>query len=101
LLQLAATNYVAKLAHLAQLCKPKTCDYSAMKNDSFVRQAVSMYVDGFRSMTVGKRLWALIIIKLAILFLVFRLFFFPDILQENYDSDDARAQAVRTNLTTR
>lgn len=66
--------------------------------ESFFRRAVSMYVDGFREMTVGRRLWALILVKLAILFLVFRLFFFPDILQEEYDNDAARAQAVRNAL---
>lgn len=52
-------------------------------------------------MTVGRRLWALILIKLAILFLVFRLFFFPDHLKEDYDNDADRARAVRTSLTTR
>lgn len=60
-----------------------------------------MYADGFRSMTVGRRLWMIIIIKLAIIFLVFKLFFFPDILEENYPDDEARAQAVRTALTGR
>ena len=57
-----------------------------------------MYVDGFRSMAVGRKLWALIIIKLAIMFLVFKLFFFPDLLKENYDTDAERAQAVRSAL---
>ena len=57
-----------------------------------------MYVDGFRSMTVGRKLWALITIKLAIMFLVFKLFFFPDLLKENYDTDAERAQAVRSAL---
>jgi len=70
-----------------------------MGKDSFFHKAVSMYVDGFRSMTVGRRLWALILIKLAILFLVFRLFFFPDVLEENYATDAERAQAVRTALS--
>ena len=69
-----------------------------MVKDSFWRRVVSMYVDGFRNMTVGRRLWALILVKLAILFFVFRLFFFPDILHENYDSDADRAQAVRSAL---
>lgn len=71
-----------------------------MSKQSFFRRAVSMYVDGFRGMTVGKRLWALILVKLALLFLVFRLFFFPDILEENYDNDADRAQAVRTALSS-
>ena len=67
----------------------------------FLYKAYSMYVVGFRQMTVGRKLWLLIIIKLAILFLVFRLFFFPDILQENYSTDAERAEAVRTALTDR
>ena len=58
-----------------------------------------MYVDGFKEMTVGRRLWALILIKLAVLFLVFKLFFFPDVLKEGYDNDADRAQAVRNSLT--
>lgn len=70
-----------------------------MVKDSFLRRVVSMYVDGFRNMTVGRRLWALILVKLAIMFFVFRLFFFPDILQEEYDSDAERASAVRSALT--
>lgn len=56
------------------------------------------YADGFRSMTVGKYLWAIILFKLAIFFLVFKLFFFPNILDRDYATDEDRAQAVRTNL---
>ncbi len=51
-------------------------------------------------MTVGRKLWALIIVKLAIIFLVLKLFFFPDILQTEYDSDESRANAVRKSLIT-
>ena len=50
-------------------------------------------------MTVGRYLWALILIKLFILFFVFKLFFFPDLLKRDYDNDRDRAQAVRTALT--
>jgi len=60
-----------------------------------------MYADGFRAMTVGRELWLLIIIKLAVIFLVFKLFFFPDILSERYGSDAERADAVRHDLATR
>ena len=65
------------------------------------RKIVDFYVDGFKNMTVGKKLWAIIFIKVIILFLVFKLFFFPDILKENYDNDDDRARAVAEQLTTR
>lgn len=57
------------------------------------------YVDGFRSMTVGRYLWAIILIKVAILFGVFKLFFFPDILQRDYGTDGERAAAVRHTLS--
>lgn len=56
------------------------------------------YADWFRSMTIGRYLWAIILIKLFILFAVMRLFFFPDILARDYENDADRAQAVRTNL---
>lgn len=62
------------------------------------RRIWRLYADGFREMTIGRYLWAIILIKLAVLFLVFRLFFFPDILAGDYDNDEERAEAVRTNL---
>ena len=52
-------------------------------------------------MTVGKKLWILILIKLFILFFIFKLFFFPDILKRDYDSDEERAAAVRSTLINR
>ncbi len=52
-------------------------------------------------MTVGRKLWALIIIKAVIILAVFKLFLFPDILQSRYDTDAQRAQAVRTTLISR
>ena len=57
-----------------------------------------LYSDGVRKMTVGRYLWAIILLKLAVLFLVFKLFFFPDLLQKNYDTDEERADAVRERL---
>ncbi len=46
-------------------------------------------------MTVGRKLWILILVKLFIFFAVLKLFFFPDILQSRYDNDADRAEAVR------
>lgn len=47
-----------------------------------VRKAISgiadLYIDGFRQMTWGKTLWAVILIKLLIIFAVLKIFFFPD-----------------------
>ena len=59
---------------------------------------IRFYIDGFKSMTVGKTLWAIIIIKLFIMFFILKLFFFPDILKSRFDNDADRAQHVRNEL---
>ena len=40
------------------------------------------YVEGFRSMTLGRTLWLIIAIKLFIMFFILRLFFFPNSLNK-------------------
>lgn len=67
-------------------------------NESFIRRFTSMYVEGFRSMTIGRKLWLLILVKLFLFFAVLKLFFFPDILKRDYDTDADRADAVRQHL---
>ena len=41
----------------------------------------NFYVDGFKSMTWGRELWWLILLKVIILFLVLRVFFFQPVLE--------------------
>lgn len=57
------------------------------------------YIDGFRSMRVGRKLWAIILIKLFIMFAVLKVFFFPNYLENNFANDQDRAEHVLTNLT--
>ena len=57
------------------------------------------YYEGFRSMTVGKTLWVIILVKLFVFFIIIKFLFFPDLLQRDYDNDEARAQHVRQSLT--
>ena len=40
----------------------------------------NFYVEGFRNMTWGRPLWFLIFLKVVILFLVLRMFFFKPVL---------------------
>lgn len=67
---------------------------------SLLNRIAALYVDGFRNMTIGRSLWALIIIKLIIFFAVIKLLFFPDVLATNYDDDASRAEAVRNSLSS-
>ena len=47
---------------------------------SIFRSVWNLYADGFRNMTWGRTLWWLILLKVVILFLVLRLFFFQPVL---------------------
>ncbi len=58
----------------------------------------TMFKDGFKSMTLGKILWAIVIIKLTIM-LILKLFFFPDFLSSNYKTEKDKAEHVRNELT--
>ena len=52
-----------------------------MAKDSFLYKAFHLYYDGFRSMKLGRTLWAIILIKLFVIFVVLKLFFFPNFLK--------------------
>lgn len=75
----------------------KSCS-AAHSQAGWLSRVIDLYADGFRSMRVGRKLWVLILIKLAILFGILKVFFFPDLLQRDYDSDSERAEAVRSHL---
>lgn len=46
------------------------------------------YLEGFRSMTWGRTLWLIILVKLFIMFFILRLFFFPRFLDTPVVGDD-------------
>jgi TM2 domain-containing membrane protein YozV len=70
-----------------------------MKMNELGIRIVSFYVAGFRRMKLGRTLWAIILIKLLIMFGVLKIFFFPDYLHENFTNDMERADHVSTSLT--
>ena len=62
-----------------------------MKKNGFWHRAFDLYYDGFRSMTLGKVLWTVILIKLFIIFVVLKIFFFPSFIGQHADSGDEAA----------
>ena len=56
----------------------------------------NFYVEGFRNMTWGRQLWWLILLKVVLLFLVLRAFFFKPILAGK--SDEQKIEHVSTQL---
>ena len=72
----------------------KKKDKNLMKTDvkpmkeGLLSRIFHLYYDGFRTMTLGKTLWTIILIKLAIIFLVLKLFFFPNYINSNAKDGD-------------
>ena len=65
-----------------------------MKGNVFSR-IWRFYYEGFRSMTIGKTLWIIVLIKLCVMFAILRLFFFRPVLK---GSDEQKAETVRSTL---
>ena len=66
---------------------------------SYPARIYRFYRDGFRSMTLGRTLWKIIVLKLFIMFGVLKLFFFPDFLSTQYSTDKQRADHVLEEIT--
>ena len=52
---------------------------------SILQSVWNLYAHGFRNMTWGRALWWLILLKVVILFLVLRMFFFQPVLSGKTD----------------
>ncbi len=65
--------------------------------DLRVKKIFEFYRDGFKSMTLGKYLWAIVLIKLFIMFAILKLFFFRSELSV-YDSQQDKGNHVKEQL---
>ncbi|MDP2423741.1 MAG: DUF4492 domain-containing protein [Bacteroidales bacterium] len=70
-----------------------------MRDRNILSRVFYFYYDGFKSMTLGKTLWLIILIKVFIMFAVLKLFFFPNFLNSNFDNDKERGNYVIEQLT--
>ena len=64
----------------------------------FLKKIYHFYRDGFKNMTVGKTLWLIVLIKLFIMFIVLKIFFFPNYLNTTFRDDKSRANHVGEQL---
>ncbi|MDE6494416.1 MAG: DUF4492 domain-containing protein [Bacteroidales bacterium] len=69
------------------------------RNIGPLRRVWRFYRDGFRSMTFGRTLWAIILIKLFIMFAILKVFFFPDFLRHKTERE--KQDFVGTELINR
>ena len=65
---------------------------------SFLLKVYRFYLEGFKSMTVGKTLWVIIMVKLFILFFIVKIFFFKKELV-SFKTDEEKSRHVIEQLT--
>jgi hypothetical protein len=71
-----------------------------MKSENVVQRIWKFYLSGFRDLSNwGKQVWIIILVKLFIMFVILRIFFFPDFLKSNFDNDQDRSEHVMEILT--
>jgi len=67
---------------------------------SSIKQFFKMYVDGFKNISkLGIKLWAIIFIKLFIMFVILKMFFFKNFLNTKFDNDKEKSEYVLKELT--
>lgn len=66
---------------------------------NILKRVFSFYYEGFKNMTWGKSVWIIILIKVFVIFFILKIFFFPNILNKEFNSDEERGQHVLENLT--
>ncbi len=74
-----------------------------LRNMTIFRPLITVatfYVDGFRNMKIGKKLWAIIFIKLFVMFAILKVFFFPNYLKERFDTNQQRADFVLEQISS-
>lgn len=69
-----------------------------MKRLSFIYRVWDLYYDGFRNMNIGKTLWLIIAIKLFIIFVVLKIFFFPDFLSSKADKSEYVSEQITNRI---
>lgn len=67
---------------------------------TMLNRIIRFYYDGFRNMSSwGKQVWIIIAIKLFIILVILKIFFFRDFLDRNYHTDGEKSNYVLNQLT--
>jgi hypothetical protein len=64
-----------------------------------LKSIFNFYYEGFRNMPLwGRKMWAIILVKLFIMFAILKLFFFPDFLGSRYKTNEEKSNHVLEQL---
>ena len=70
-----------------------------MNISNTLKRVYTFYIDGFKGMVLGKKLWKIILIKLFIMFAILKFFFFPDFLETNFQTDEEKSNYILEQIT--
>ena len=70
------------------------------KKHGLLYRIYDLYADGFRHMTLGRTLWLVILVKLFIIFVILKLFFFPNYIKQ-HAAEGQEPDFVATELEKR
>ena len=67
---------------------------------ALLKRIYLFYKEGFTNMpSWARQAWLVVLIKLFVMFVILKIFFFPNFLKTNFKSDAERSNHVLENLT--
>ena len=67
---------------------------------NIIKRIIRFYYEGFLNLSKwGRAVWLVLIIKLFIMFAVLKVFFFPNFLKSNFETDEQRSEYILDQLT--
>ncbi|MDY6121168.1 MAG: DUF4492 domain-containing protein [Campylobacter sputorum] len=64
-----------------------------------IQKIIKFYLDGFKSMRLGKTLWLVILIKLFVIIFILKIFFFSDTIDTKFHNKEDRIDFIYENIT--
>lgn len=75
--------------------------HTLQKAKHVLKSILQFYIDGFKNMTVGKILWAIILIKLFIMFFIIKPVYFSRTTQNRNDVRQTESDYIYEELVNR
>lgn len=75
--------------------------HTLQKAKHVLKSILQFYIDGFKNMTVGKILWAIILIKLFIMFFIIKPVYFSQTTQNRNDARQTESDYIYEELVNR
>ncbi|PSM53027.1 DUF4492 domain-containing protein [Campylobacter blaseri] len=66
---------------------------------NFLKNIINFYIDGFKNMKLGKKLWAIILIKIFIMVFILKMIFFNTTVNTKFKTEEEKINFIHKNLT--